>query len=81
MKKLKRFIHRIKRHRRNKKISRFADNVFLVSRTCSYKIGLNPLVYEIIRSRYYDRFIMNLFPDYMSADNYSEFLIFVKGKK
>lgn len=76
MKKLKRFIHRIKRHRRNKKISRFADYMFLVSRTCSYKIGLNPLVYEIIRSRYSDKFIMNLFPDYMSADKYSEFLIF-----
>ena len=76
MKKLKRFIHRIKRHNRNKNISRFADNMFLVSRRIEYKIGLNPLVYEIIRSRYSDRFIMNLFPDYMSADRYSEFLIF-----
>ena len=76
MKKLKRYIHRIKRHKRNKKISKFADNMFLASRTCSYKIALNPLVYEIIRSRYSDRFIMNLFPDYMSHDRYSEFLIF-----
>lgn len=74
--KLKRYIHRIKRHRRNKNISGFADNIFLVSRTSSYKIGLNPLVYEIIRSRYSDEFIMNLFPDYMSSDKYSEFLIF-----
>lgn len=74
--KLKRYIHRIKRHRRNKNISRFADNMFLASRTSSYKIGLNPLVYEIIRSRYSDEFIMNLIPDYMSADKYSEFLIF-----
>ena len=76
MKKLKRYIHRIKRHRRNKKISRFADNIFLASRTSSYKIGLNPLVYEIIRSRHSDEFIMNLVPDYMSVDKYSELLIF-----
>ena len=76
MKKLKRYIHRIKRHRRNKKISRFTDNIFLVSRTSSYKIGLSPLVYEIIRSRYSDKFIMNLVPDYMSTDKYSELLIF-----
>ena len=75
-KKLKRYIRRIKRHKRNKKISRFADNMFLVSRTYNYKIGLNPLVYEIIRSRYSDEFIMNLIPDYMSIDKYSEFLIF-----
>lgn len=76
MKKLKRYIHRIKRHRRNKKISRFADNIFLASRTSSYKIGLNPLVYEIIHSRHSDEFIMNLIPDYMSADKYLELLIF-----
>ena len=45
--KLKKYIHRIKRHRRNKNISRFADNMFLASRAFSYKIGLNPLVYAI----------------------------------
>lgn len=72
MKKLKRFIHRIKRHKRNKRLSKFADNIFIASRNCCYKLGLNPLVYEIIRVRYSNEFIMNLFPDYLSEDKYSE---------
>lgn len=74
--KIKKYIHRIKRHKRNRKLSKFADVMFQVSRNSDYKIGLNPLVYEIIRSRYSNEFISNLIPDYLSKDIYSEFLIF-----
>lgn len=72
MRKLKRFINKIKRHKRNKRLSKWADVMFQVSRGCDYKLGLNPLVYEIIRVRYPNEFIMNLFPDYLSKDKYSE---------
>lgn len=54
MKKLKRYIHRIKRHKRNKKISDFANNLYYLRYV--YYPGLNicvhPLVYAIIRFRY-----------------------------
>lgn len=54
MKKLKGFIHRIKRHKRNKRLSKFADNLFYaVSNSCwNYNAFVHPLIYEIIRIRY-----------------------------
>ena len=54
MKKIKRFIHRIKRHKRNRKLSRFADNMFFaVSNSCWLGMYfVHPLIYEIIRFRY-----------------------------
>lgn len=57
MKKIKRFIHRIKRHKRNRKLSKFADNMFFaVSNSCWYgNVFVHPLIYEIIRFRYLQR--------------------------
>lgn len=54
MKKIKRFIHKIKRHKRNKMLSKFADNIFYaISNSCwNYNIFVHPLIYEIIRFRY-----------------------------
>ncbi len=52
--KLKRYIHRIKRHKRNKKISDFANNLYYL-RYFYYPnldIYVHPLVYAIIRFRY-----------------------------
>ena len=52
--KLKRFIHRIKRHKRNKRLSNIADNIFYAvsNSTWNWTIFVHPLVYEIIRIKY-----------------------------
>jgi hypothetical protein len=52
--KIKRYIHRIKRHKRNKKLSEFADKLFTIRYFyCNdYDIYVHPLVYSIIRFRY-----------------------------
>lgn len=54
MKKVKTFIRRIKRHKRNKRLSEFADNIFFaVSNRCWYgNVFIHPLIYKIIRIRY-----------------------------
>lgn len=54
MKKLKRFIHRIKRHKRNKKLSKFADSLYFARYYSENNSVLlvHPLVYLLIRLRY-----------------------------
>lgn len=51
---IKRYIHRIKRHRRNKNISRFADRLYLAryESLINTDMYIHPLVYLIIRFRY-----------------------------
>ena len=69
--KIKRYIHKIKRHRRNRKLSKFADNMFLASLNINNKIGVHPLVYEIINFRHNDIFIFNLISDFLIEDYYT----------
>ena len=79
--KIKRFIHRIKRHKRNKSLSNFAKGLYFFSKSqCGFKFGLHPLIYEIIHIKYCenDFYMLKLFPDYTLEDKYSEFLIFCK---
>lgn len=38
--KLKRFIHRIKRHKRNKRLSNFADNMFYAVFNSTWKMKM-----------------------------------------
>ena len=69
--KIKRYIHKIKRHRRNKRLSKFADTMFEASSRVWYKIGIHPLIYEIINFRYHDSLTSwNLFPDYQLSGYY-----------
>lgn len=73
--KIKRYIHKIKRHRRNKRLSKFADAMFEASGRVCYKIGIHPLIYEIINFRYHDSMVLwNLVPDYM-IDNYYRIIL------
>lgn len=69
--KIKRYIHRIKRHRRNRKLSKFANNLFSATLNINYKIVVHPLVYEIINFRHNDIFIFNLIPDFLIPDYYT----------
>lgn len=74
--KIKRYIHKIKRHRRNKRLSKFADAMFEASNRVWYKIGIHPLVYEIINFRHHDSVTLrNLVPDYLISDYHRIFLI------
>lgn len=69
MKKLKRLIHRIQRHKRNKKLSKFADNIFYATTHCPYTtVFVHPLVFEIIRFRYFGKMFYTLRVDYFAKD-------------
>lgn len=71
MRKIKRFIHRIKRHKRNKSLSNIAKGLYLFSKSqWGFKICLHPLIYEIIRIKYCenDFYMLKLFPDYLNTD-------------
>lgn len=69
MRKLKQLIRRIKRHNRNKKLSKFADNIFYATTHCPYvTVLVHPLVFEIIRFRYFGKMFSTLSVDYFAKD-------------
>lgn len=69
MRKIKRLIHRIQRRKRNKKLSEFADNIFYATTHCPYvTVFAHPLVFEIIRFRYFGKMFPTLNVDYFAKD-------------
>ena len=58
-------INKIKRKSRNRKLSKFADKMFYVSRHTNKTIFLHPLIFEIIRFRHFGEMFCTL-----KTDNY-----------
>lgn len=81
--KLKRYTHRIKRHKRNKKLSVFADKVLYVVRYCEYgnvTVFVHPLVYAIIRYKYPADIYLRLKEDCFTKDYFSLMTVLSKGE-
>lgn len=79
MKKLKQFIKRIKRHARNRKLSKFCDNFYIANRlspiVAMSDVFVHPLVYEVLRFRYYRDLIIQCISPSDFITDYTEVLV------
>ena len=77
--KIKRLVRRIKRHRRNKKLSKFCDNFYIANRlspiVAMSDVFVHPLVYEVLRFRYYRDLIIQCISPSDFITNYTEVLV------
>lgn len=56
-------INKIKRKNRNKKLSKFADKMYYATWNTSQNVFVHPLVFEIIRFRYFGKLCCTLHKD------------------